>query len=274
MREATAGVAERWTALQPQLNERTRRLAAAAESRAIGRDGVVLVHEVTGPSQATILRGRRDLDAAAAGTLPGVVRRPGAGWRRLVDTDPTRGPDLDQLVPPVTRGDPESALLWTAKSGRFGPGSTGAGPSLELHRSGGAPEGTGVSLASQSEAPRGHPASRTGRPLPAYRRPDPGLATGRGPRDLGGGQDNKLVGDFKARGPEWHPTGQPEDVQCHDFVSRGIGKACPDGMYDVTHQAGWVGVGQDHDTAPFAVHTIERWWTEPGHARYPSAHAL
>ncbi len=116
MREVAAGVAERWTALQPQLNERTRRLAAAAESRAIGRGGVALVHEVTGLSQATILRGRRDRDAAGAGTLPGVVRRPGGGRRRLVDTDPTLGPALDRLVQPVTRGDPESALLWTAQS--------------------------------------------------------------------------------------------------------------------------------------------------------------
>ena len=116
MRDVAAGVADRWTALLPQLNERTRRLTAAAEARAIGRGGVVLVHEVTGLSQATIIRGRRDLDAAAAGTLPGVVRRPGGGRRRRVDTDPTLGPDLDRLVQPVTRGDPMSPLLWTANS--------------------------------------------------------------------------------------------------------------------------------------------------------------
>ncbi len=69
----------------------------------------------------------------------------------------------------------------------------------------------------------------------------------------------------------WTATGQPDDVQYHDFARLGIGKACPYGVYDVTHQAGWVGVGQDHDPAQFAVHTIERWWTEQGRARYDFA---
>ena len=116
MREGAAGVAERWTALQPQLNERTRRLTAAAEARAVGHGGAAVVHEVTGLSRATIYRGERDRDAAAAGTLPGVVRRPGGGRRRCGDQDPRLGPALDRLVQPVTHGAPESPLLWTAKS--------------------------------------------------------------------------------------------------------------------------------------------------------------
>ena len=84
----------------------------------------------------------------------------------------------------------------------------------------------------------------------------------------------ELVGDFKNPGREWHPAGHPPGVQCHDFVHLGIGKACPYGVYDVTHQAGWVAVGQDHDTAQFAVHTIARWWQEQGRARYPDAQDL
>ena len=83
-----------------------------------------------------------------------------------------------------------------------------------------------------------------------------------------------LVGDFKNPGREWHPAGHPPGVQCHDFVHLGLGKACPYGVYDVAHQAGWVAVGQDHDTAQFAVHTIARWWREQGRTRYPDARDL
>ena len=275
MREVAAGVAERWTALQPQLNERTRRLAAAAESRAIGWGGVALVHEVTGLSQATILRGRRDLDAAAAGTLPGVVRRPGGGRRRLVDTDPTLGPDLDRLVHPVTRGDPESALLWTAKS---------ADALARALQAQGHPV-SATTVAALLKA-RGYRLQANRKRLEGTQHPDRDaqfqhIAAQTTAWQQAGvpvisvdAKKKELVGDFKNRGQEWHPAGQPDDVQCHDFAHLGIGKACPYGVYDVTHQAGWVGVGQDHDTAQFAVHTIERWWTEQGKARYPSAHDL
>ena len=69
-------MAERWTALLPQLNERTRRLTAAAESRAIGRGGVPSrtksPDSVRPPSSgpAGSGRGRRG-DAPGRGAAPG-----------------------------------------------------------------------------------------------------------------------------------------------------------------------------------------------------------
>ena len=275
MRETAAGVAARWAALGPQLNERTRRLTAAAEARAIGRGGVALVHEVTGLSQATIIRGQRDLDAVAAGTLPGVVRRPGGGRRRRIDTDPTLGPDLDQLVQPVTRGDPMSPLLWTAKS---------AATLARALQAQGHPVSATTVAALLKE--RGYHLQANRKRLEGAQHPERDaqfqhIATQTTAWQQAGvpvisvdAKKKELVGDFKNGGREWHPAGQPDDVQCHDFLSLGIGKACPYGVYDVAHQAGWVGVGQDHDTAQFAVHTLERWWTEQGQTRYPAAHDL
>ena len=116
MREAIRGVERRYHALAPQLNERTRRLTAAAEAQALGYGGITAVSQVYGMSRATVHRGLEDLAALAAGPLPGRMRRPGGGRRRRVETDPTLGTDLDQLVQPGTRGDPESRLLGTAKS--------------------------------------------------------------------------------------------------------------------------------------------------------------
>jgi hypothetical protein len=79
------------------------------------------------------------------------------------------------------------------------------------------------------------------------------------------------VGRFKKAGREWHQKKCPEEVLIYDFPSQGIGKAIPYGVYDITHNLGWVSVGIDHDTAEFAVETIRRWWRSMGQKSYPEA---
>ncbi len=88
------------------------------------------------------------------------------------------------------------------------------------------------------------------------------------------GLPGELVGDFKNGGREYQPAGQPERVDVHDFPDPDLGKAIPYGIYDVSANTGWVSVGVDHDTAQFAVATIERWWNAVGAATYPDATAL
>ena len=84
----------------------------------------------------------------------------------------------------------------------------------------------------------------------------------------------ELVGVFANRGCEYQPKGKPELVQTHDFPDKQRGKVCPYGVYDMTHDNGWVSVGIDHDTAQFAVETIRRWWLCMGSTLYPHAHQL
>ena len=84
----------------------------------------------------------------------------------------------------------------------------------------------------------------------------------------------ELIGDFRNRGREWRPHGQPEEVRTHDFMDRDLGKVNPYGVYDQSANVGWVSVGTDHDTAEFAVESIRRWWLKMGAARYPQAHDL
>jgi transposase len=113
---AAAGIRARWAALRGEYNERTRRLAAAAEAQALGRGGIAVVAEVTGLDRATIRRGLADW--AHPDQLPpaGRQRRPGAGRKALAAADPTLVAALLALVEPTTRGDPESPLRWTCKS--------------------------------------------------------------------------------------------------------------------------------------------------------------
>jgi Rhodopirellula transposase. len=82
------------------------------------------------------------------------------------------------------------------------------------------------------------------------------------------------VGDYANGGREWQPKGQPERVQVHDFPDPERGKAIPYGVFDVAGNAAWVSVGDDHDTAAFAVATIRRWWEMAGSKAYPAAPRL
>jgi hypothetical protein len=84
----------------------------------------------------------------------------------------------------------------------------------------------------------------------------------------------ELVGAYKNGGQEWQPQGCPEPVNVYDFVDKRVGKAIPYGVYDVGRNAGWVNVGQDHDTAQFAVESLRRWWRMVGQTTYPHADHL
>jgi len=100
-----------------------RRLVAAAESAAIGYGGVSVVARATGVSRRAITEGMRELRQQKVSREPlpvqSRIRRKGAGRKRTVDKDPTLREDLDRLVDPATRGDPESPLRWTCKSVRI-----------------------------------------------------------------------------------------------------------------------------------------------------------
>jgi hypothetical protein len=116
-----AGIQFRYRALDPVLDERSRRLFAAAEAKSAGRGGVAAVARVTGIARSTIIRGLAELavrsnDGMAPGAPPGRLRRPGGGRKKLTQTDPTLLADLNELVGATTRGDPQAPLLWTSRS--------------------------------------------------------------------------------------------------------------------------------------------------------------
>ena len=109
-----AAIRLRWDAVGSHLDERGRRLFAAAEVRTAGRSGLAIVSKITGLARSTINRGKKDLDATA---LPkGRVRRAGGGRRALTETDPGLVPALKRLVEPATLGDPMRPLIWVSKS--------------------------------------------------------------------------------------------------------------------------------------------------------------
>ena len=269
----------KYTSLEPMLDERARRLWAATEARAIGRGGITRVAGATGLSRVTIRAGLSELDLPVTPTDRRVanerLRRSGGGRKPLVDHDPDLFRDLETLVDPVTRGDPMSPLRWTCKSA--------AKLATELQAQGHAVSertvnrllhALGYSLQSNRKTieGKGHPDwdaqfQYINRRVKAFQRQGQPVVSV-------DAKKKELVGQFRNGGREWQPQGQPEEVEVYDFVKKDLGKVIPYGIYDQTTNAGWIGVGVDHDTAEFAVETLRRWWRNMGRRVYPRAKRL
>jgi len=269
-----AGITRRFAAVRGILDERSRRLVAAAESAAIGRGGVSAVSRATGMSRQVIRQGMAELSETGV-HRPGRVRRPGGGRKKTVAQDPSLLRDLERLVEPVTRGDPESPLRWTCKSLRK--------LAEELRRMG---HRTSHQLVGRMLHDLGYSLQANSKTLEGSNHPDRNAQfeylNRKVKRQLQQHQpvisvDTKkkeLVGDFKNNGRELRPQGDPEKVRVHDFIIPELRRANPYGIYDIAHNTGWVSVGVDHDTAAFAVESIRRWWNSMGQAVYPRATRL
>lgn len=262
----------------PFLDERMRRLLAAAGSEAIGYGGASAVSRATGISRRAIVVGQKELLRKPAPDEErgrGRIRRAGGGRKKLVEQDPTLAAELERLVDPVTRGDPESALRWTCKSVRK--------LAQELQQ-----RGHRVSYQTVAELLHAldYSLQANRKTLEGSHHPDRNAQfeyiNEQVRRYLAAGQpvisvDTKkkeLVGDFKNGGREVQPKGHPEKVRVHDFEIPALGKVAPYGVLDLAQNAAWVSVGVDHDTAAFAVQSIRRWWYLMGRWTYPRARRL
>jgi hypothetical protein len=263
----------KFKALGPVLDERSRRQWAAAEALAYGWGGIQAVSQATGLAANTIRKGQTELAARrkSPGTpLPTRLRRAGSGRKRKTVSDPPLSTALEALVDPATRGDPQSPLKWTCKStATLARELTGQGHPVSARTVGRLLRAAGYSLQGNRKTKEGgtHPdrnaqfehINATVKQFQQRGQPVISVDT----------KKKELVGDFKNGGREWRPQGKPEEVRVHDFLDKKLGKAIPYGVYDLTHNQGWVSVGIDHDTAQFATAAIGRWWKKMGRPRFP-----
>jgi transposase len=267
-------IGDRYRAVAGELNERQRRVWAGAEALSHGRGGQAAVIRATGLSHETVRRGMRE--AQAGERLPaGRVRAGGGGRRRLTESDPTLLKDLKALVADDARGDPESPLLWTAKSVRaLARALREKGHRVSHETVAKLLRDLGYSLQANRKSKEGanHPdrdaqfrhISATAKAAIAAKQPAISVDT----------KKKELIGDFKNGGSEWRPKGEPELVRTHDFRDKALGKVNPYGVYDIGADEGWVSVGIDAGTAAFAVASIRSWWEHLGKERYPAATTL
>ncbi len=271
--ELEATIVEKYAAVEPVLDERGRRLWAAAESRAIGYGGDSLVSAATGLSRPTIPAGRREIEA---GVEQGQrLRRPGAGRPGIESTQPGVKEALEKLVDPVTRGDPCSPLRWTCKSRAKLTGAlVKAGWRVSSTTVGRLLHELGYSLQSVRKSREGvsHP-DRNGQFEYINATADDFLQRHQ-PVISVDTKKKELIGDFKNDGREWQPKNSPETTLVHDFPQDATGKAIPYGIYDMGRNEAWVNIGRDHDTPAFAVASIRRWWIALGKRAHAEAEEL
>ena len=273
MEVAEADLAVFFERVLPLLDERQQRLVGAAAVDLFGRGGQRRVAEASGLARNTLIAGAKEL-AGGAGPSDR-VRRPGGGRKRKIDLDPDLLVLLDEMVDEESRGDPMSPLRWTAKSTReLARALTAAGHDASSTLARELLSMLGFSLQAPSKAVEGrqHP-DRDGQ----FR-----YLNGQAAEHLEAGEpvisvDTKkkeLVGDYANGGREYQTKGKPARVQVHDFPDPEMPKAVPYGVYDIASNEGWVSVGDDGDTAAFAVASIRTWWQTMGSVRYPDATRL
>jgi len=257
----------------PHLNERSRRMVAAAEAAQIGYGGVSLVSRACGLSRVTITKGIGELSEKAL--TEERVRRPGGGRWLLVDHDPKLPGVLESLVEPLARGDPESPLLWTCKSTRT------LAWELRSRRHPISHEKVAQMLREKGYSLQGNRKTEEGEDHPdrdaqfrhINREVRRALAQGL-PVISVDTKKKELVGNFENKGQQWRKKGAAERVKGHDFPDPSVPRAYPYGIYDLGRNTGFVNVGTDHDTATFAVASIRGWWHYEGRGLYPKARQL
>jgi transposase len=273
-------IRKRFELLAPLLNERQLRLYVAAEALVLGRGGISVASQATGISRPTITIGCKELLDQEAKEAPASsravrARKKGGGRKRTIEIDETLRSDLEGLIEPVTRGDPESPLRWTAKSVRnladelkkMGHKTSHRMVAELLHE-------MDYSLQANRKTAEGgsHPDRNAQfeyihakvKEFQSCKEPVISVDT----------KKKERVGDFKNGGRELRPKGNPEKVRVYDFEIPELGKVAPYGIYDQTRNTGWVNVGTDHDTATFAVESIRKWWITMGREAYPEAGRL
>jgi transposase len=267
-----SSIRRQYKQLRNSLDERGRREWAASEAIALGRGGVARVHSATGIVPSTIGKGIRELKGGKPGAVDENgkrrVRLPGGGRKLKEIEHPTLLEDLESLVEPETRGDPESPLRWTSKSlRRLAEELTAKGYNIGFRTVSRLLKKLGYELQANKKTTEGkqHP-DRDAQFRYINRRTKRQLASGN-PALSVDTKKKELVGNYKNAGRELRPKKTPEKVNVHDFRGE-LGRASPYGVFDIGDNSAWVSVGISCDTSEFSVETIRRWWNEMGYDRY------
>ena len=276
--EIVDAIKTKFETLKAELDERSRRLWAAAEANSLGHGGVAAVSKATRIAESTIRIGKREIATnISVKKADGIrrVRKKGGGRKLLVTKDNDLIVMLDVLVEPSSRGCPMSPLRWTCKSTRKLTKELSAMGHIVSHAKVGqllvdlkySLQGTQKRLEGKSHPDRDAQFKFiNGKVIEFQKYGQPVISVD--------AKKKELIGRFSNGGREYQPCGKPEKVETYDFPSMADGKGILYGVYDMTMNQGWVSVGTDHDTAQFSVNTIYQWWCQMGRNTYPNAKDL
>lgn len=259
--------------LLPLLSEKDQRLVVASDAEALGYGGTTLVASLSRVSRSTIIQGRKELNKqvpVAGGTK---IRKSGGGRKKEIDKQIGLAETLTSMMEPITRGHPESVLLWTCVSTRnLAKALKTKGYNVSDKIVGRILTAMDYSLQANVkgfEASSQHPdrnkqfgyihtiaTEYIGENIPVI-----SVDT----------KKKELVGNYKNNGQEYRKKKSGREVNAHDF---GTERASPYGVYDMLHNEGFVNVGNSYDTSEFAVDSIRQWWHLMGIVKYPETRKL
>lgn len=249
------------------LNESQTRWAVGREAILLGRGGVKKVHEITGVSRPTIIKGMREIRGKRILKPIVGIRRSGAGRKNFEQYQPGFDQALDKIMKENTAGDPMSPLIWTQKSAQA--------IALELNEFNVSAETvrrklleTDYSLQSNFKSKEGFAPEGRDEQFRYINALVKKYQSQNMPVLSVDCKKKEKIGNFKNQGQTWRPKGDPIQVNVYDFPSLSEGNAIPYGTYDVLKNEGFVNVGVDHETSDFAVESIRRWWRYCGNTHY------
>jgi hypothetical protein len=273
-------IRSRYLKIAPELNEKSRRLWAGVEALELGYGGVCAVSRATGLAQNTIRKAIGELgeirnSSADDFQSKGRLRRAGGGRKKLTEKNPALNEALHKLLEPYTSGDPMRPLRWTCKSTRkLADELRAQGHSISAMSVGNLLKAQGFSLQGNRKRHEGNQHPDRNAQFEYIAKMTEAFQSRGCPVISVDTKKKELVGNYKNAGAEWHPKGKAIEVEAYDFIDAKRGKAIPYGIYDTTHNLGWVNVGTDHDTAQFAVASIRQWWENMGEWMYPEAREI
>jgi transposase len=252
------------------LDERGRRIYAGALAKKYGYGGIRKVHRELGLDDKTIKRGKEELEQEV---LEGRVRKEGGGRKKEVEKQRGLEDAVEDLIEP--KGDPMSLIRWTIKSLKKIKKELKDNKGIDvcehviadvLRQRGYSLQANKKNLNEKKQDPQ-----KRDKQFHYIKRLSEGFIKSGHPVISIDTKKKELVGNFKNNGKEYRPQGCPREVNDHDFGKK---KAIPYGIYDIAANTGFVNVGQDHDTAEFAVASLKRWWEQVGRGMYPQAKYL
>ena len=256
------------------LSERQKRIFLSIEAKYFGHGGITKVSKLSGVSRVSITKGKKELEENIEIPVE-KSRREGGGRKSIVDKFPQVKAELKKIIEPHTRGEPQSALLWTSKSLRKISKELKAKGYPVSHRvAGEILKSEGFSLQANRKTDEGgnHP-DRNDQFLHIHQKVIAFQDEGN-PVISVDAKKKELIGNFKNGGKEWCPSGTPVETNVYDFPTDAQGKVTPYGVYDIANNEGWVSVGIDKDTSEFAVQSIRNWWHKMGQPLYKAPSKL
>lgn len=261
---------ERYKKILPLLSEKDQRIILGGDAEVLGHGGVTLVSKLSGVSRPTIILGKKELNTVIEPAGTARIRRAGGGRKKEIVKQEGLTNALELLMEPITRGHPESVLMWTCVSTRnlalllkekgydvsykiVGRLLSGMGYSLQANVKG--------FEASAQHPDRNEQFNYINTLATSY-------ITEKQPVISVDTKKKELVGNYKNGGKEYRPKKNARQVNAHDF---GNERASPYGIYDISQNEGFVNVGTSYDTSQFAVDSINQWWLLLGKEKYPHA---